>query len=110
MTPMQAAFSVPQDPAPDEAEPADLSPPDSGVVVEHPDGFYWLAPDGSQQFGPFATAAEALADANAAAAGESGWEPGETIQEAEQELGVSDWVDPDTGEPAEETHTRFEDH
>ena len=22
-------------------------------VVEHPDGWYWVAPDGHQQFGPF---------------------------------------------------------
>jgi hypothetical protein len=37
-------------------------------------------------------------------------EPGETLLEAEQELGIADWLDPDTGEPAEETHTRIEDH
>ena len=28
-------------------------------------------------------------------------EPGETLEEAEQELGVNAWIDSDTGEPAE---------
>ena len=37
-------------------------------------------------------------------------EPGETLQEAEQELGLSDWVDPDTGGLAEGTSTHIEDH
>jgi hypothetical protein len=87
---------------------ADLSPPGSADVVTHPDGYYWLARDGSQQFGPFASAAEALADMNAAA--DDALEPGETLEEVERELGMADWVDPDTGELAEETHARLEDH
>jgi hypothetical protein len=28
-------------------------------------------------------------------------EPGETLDEAESEIGINDWIDPDTGEPAE---------
>lgn len=28
-------------------------------------------------------------------------EPGESLQEAEDELGIADWIDPDTGDPAE---------
>jgi hypothetical protein len=28
-------------------------------------------------------------------------EPGETLQEAEDEIGIADWIDPDTGDPAE---------
>jgi hypothetical protein len=27
--------------------------------------------------------------------------PGETLQEAEDEIGIADWIDPETGEPAE---------
>jgi hypothetical protein len=34
-------------------------------------------------------------------AGEETSEPGESLQEAEDELGVADWIDPDTGELAE---------
>ena len=33
-----------------------------------------------------------------------------SLPEAELALGLSDWVDPDTGELAEATHTRIEDH
>jgi hypothetical protein len=36
------------------------------------------------------------------------YEPGETLAEAETEIGVSEWVDPDTGLPAEENWTRKE--
>lgn len=92
----------------EEISTADITPPDLGAVVQHPDGYYWLARDGSQQFGPFESLAQALADMNAAA--EEALEPGETLEEVEQELGVADWVDPDTGELAEETHARIEDH
>jgi hypothetical protein len=98
-------------PVPDpgvETLPIDDSLPDSDSVVQHPDGYYWLADDGHQQFGPFATVGEALADMHAAA--EDALEPGETLEEVEQELGLSDWVDADTGELAEDTRPRLEDH
>ena len=41
---------------------------------------------------------------------DSAYEPGETLAEAEDEIGISDWIDPDTGEPAEESIPRTEDH
>ncbi len=37
-------------------------------------------------------------------------ESGETLEEAEAEIGIADWIDPDTGEPAEEQWTRTEEH
>jgi hypothetical protein len=92
----------------EETVPLDITPPGTGTVVKHPDGWYWLADSGRQQFGPYASAEEALAEM--AAAGEDVIEPGETLFEAEQEIGIADWLDPDTGEPAEGTHTRLEDH
>ena len=88
--------------------PLDITPPDAGSIVQHPDGWYWLADSGRQQFGPYATAEEALAEM--AAAGEEALEPCETLEEAERELGIADWMDPETGEPAEGMHTRLEDH
>jgi hypothetical protein len=37
-------------------------------------------------------------------------EPGESLQEAEDEIGIADWVDPDTGELAEgQSSPRFHD-
>jgi hypothetical protein len=100
--------ALPQDPGDEDSALGDLAPPDNDALVQHPDGYYWLARDGSQQFGPFASAAEALADMNAAA--EDALEPGETLEEVEQELGVADWVDPDTGELAEDSRARIEEH
>jgi hypothetical protein len=108
MKSLKAALNTPPEPGFDEASLADTSLPDSGTVVLHPDGYYWLAPDGHQQFGPFASVQEALDDMNAA--GDESIEPGETLQEAEQELGLADWVDADTGELAEQNGTRIEDH
>jgi hypothetical protein len=77
-------------------------------VVARPDGFYWVADDGRQEFGPFATAV--LAQAALREGIETALESGESIAEAEAEIGIAEWVDPDTGEPAEEVATRIEDH
>ena len=32
---------------------------------------------------------------------EEGPQPGESLQEAEAEIGINDWIDSETGEPAE---------
>ena len=34
----------------------------------------------------------------------------EALHEAEAELGISEWIDPDTGVPAEDSVPRLEDH
>jgi hypothetical protein len=77
-------------------------------VIERPDGFYWESKEKGETFGPFATRAEAQ-DAMVSG-GEATYEPGETLQEAESELGISDWIDPDTGGPAEDNVPHIEDH
>lgn len=43
-------------------------------------------------------------------ADESPIQPGETLQEAESEIGIADFVDPETGVPAEEERPRLEEH
>jgi hypothetical protein len=43
-------------------------------------------------------------------AGGSEFEPSDTLQEAESELGISEWIDPDSGVPAEDSVPRIEDH
>lgn len=79
---------------------------DAARIVERPDGFYWMDPETGVEFGPFPTAALALADMESV---DSSFEPGETAEEAEAELGISDWIDPETGEPAENSVPRIED-
>lgn len=76
--------------------------------MERPDGFYWEAKDERKVYGPFPTRAEA--DADMLSAGDEELGPGESLQEAESELGVSEWIDPDTGGPAEDNVPRIEDH
>ena len=76
-------------------------------IVRHPDGYYWQALDGKQDIGPFDSLAEALADMDSGDA--AGWTPGETLAEAESEIGVSEWVDADSGALSEgQGHTRLE--
>lgn len=68
------------------------------LVISRPDGYYWVAADG-QEIGPFDS--RELAQADVISADGDTPEPGESLQEAEDEIGISDWIDPDTGEPAE---------
>lgn len=91
--------------APAKAAPKKRNPQDH--VIERPDGFYWQSSDGVER-GPFQTLAEAEADM--LTGGEEGYEPSETLQEAESEVGIAEWIDPDTGVPAEDSVPRIEDH
>lgn len=75
---------------------------DSTRIIERPDGFYWLDTESGEEYGPFATLLDATLDMEYNV--DSDYEPGETLEEAEDELGISDWIDPDTGAPGEETH------
>jgi hypothetical protein len=86
------------------------TPPDFDEkrVIERPDGFYWLDAETGERFGPFATLLEAVNDMEYSA--EAQPEPGETVAEAEDEIGIADWIDPETGEPAEEQVPRIEQH
>ena len=76
-------------------------------LLERPDGFYWQSAEGRER-GPFATRAQAELDLELY--DEETLEVGETLEEAEAEIGISGWVDPDTGELAEEEVSRVEEH
>jgi hypothetical protein len=76
-------------------------------VIERPDGFYWQSIGGNEQSGPFTSRAEAEDDLLSAGVE---FDNGETLQEAESEVGISEWIDPDTGGPAEDSVPRIEDH
>ena len=108
MTAVRTALKPAPEPAGDDPVTMDLSLPDSQALVHHPDGYYWLGAGGREEFGPYATAEEALAALHHAA--DDDIEPEESLPEAEEALGLSNWVDPDTGELAKATHTRLEDH
>ena len=81
--------------------------PLAGRVIERPDGFYWEAKKG-EPHGPFETLAEA--DMLSDGADDEEAEVPEALQEAESELGINEWIDPDTGGPAEDNVPRIEDH
>jgi hypothetical protein len=95
--------------APKEETLAPEAAPTQGRVTERPDGFYWEAKKG-EPHGPFPTLAEAEADMLSDGAGDEEVEAGEGLQEAESELGINEWIDPDTGGPAEDNVPRIEDH
>lgn len=76
-------------------QPADES---TGLICR-PDGWYWQSPDGHQEFGPFDDRLAALADRDRFS--EEAPSEGETVREAEQEIGIADWIDAETGAPAE---------
>ncbi|MDO8772441.1 MAG: hypothetical protein Q7K57_27815 [Burkholderiaceae bacterium] len=79
-------------------EPGDVDEaPDR--IVARPDGYHWLAQDGKQEFGPFETVELAQQDMDAADGGEL--DPTLSLQEAVREIGIGEWLDPETGEPAE---------
>src|SRR3954462_14123083 len=65
-------------------------------ILKRPDGFYWQGKSGEVR-GPFVTRGEAEADRLAGGSTEGEFDAGESLQEAESEIGVSEWIDPDTG-------------
>ncbi len=71
-------------------------------IIERPDGFYWHYENASEKvFGPFTTLLDAVHDMEYTA--ESDYELGETLEQAEDKIGMSGWIDPATGEPGEES-------
>ncbi len=60
-------------------------------IVQHPDGWYWIAPDGVQQFGAFESADAARADRDRAS--EEAVDEAEAAREAELDLGVADAIE-----------------
>ncbi|HET8695354.1 MAG TPA: hypothetical protein VFM33_11840 [Aquabacterium sp.] len=78
------------------APPPTLAEP---AIVERPDGYYWRSDDGRQDFGPFETYEQALADRDAAS--EEALAPTAALHESEEAIGMANWIDPETGAPAE---------
>lgn len=85
------AFVALFEPLIDEVEPES--------IVHRPDGYYWCALDGHQEFGPFDTFDAAQVDRDASSV--EAVAPDTNLHEVEESLGIADWLDPETGEPAE---------
>lgn len=79
----------------------------NGHIVERPDGFYWVEKKTGTEYGPFATLREAEEDMEYGAVEEA--DADTTLQEAEDQIGIAGWIDPETGEPAEESIPHIED-
>ena len=77
-------------------------------VVERPSGFFWQAKEDGREYGPFPTLLEAVQDMQAS--DEAAIEPGETVEEAEDEIGISGFRDSESGELLEEERPRLEEH
>lgn len=86
--------------------PAGSAENDQARLIERPDGVYWLDQAGEREGGPFATLEEAVADMQYT---DVALDVCETLEEAESEIGIADWIDPDTGEPAEGNRPHLSD-
>ena len=89
--------------------PEPTSDYDETRIIERPGGFYWRSDTTGEEHGPFRTLADAVEDM-AFSAESTDYEPDETLEEAEAEMGVSGWIDPDTGDFGESWAPRLEDH
>lgn len=92
-------------PAPAPA-PAEIEAADDSRIIERADGFYWQSADGETETGPFRTYVQAVEEM-AAAEGEI---EEESLEEAEADMGVSGWIDPETGDFGDSWAPRLEDH
>ena len=76
-------------------------------LIERPNGFYWTDETSGKEYGPFPTLLAATQDIQDM--GVSDFGEGVPLAEAEAEIGIADWIDPETGEPAEESTPRLAD-
>lgn len=81
---------------------------DQTRVIERPDGFYWQDKLTDKLYGSFATMLEAVQDMQYR--GDTGYEEGESLEDAEAEIGIADWIDPETGQPAEGSPPHLNDN
>ena len=72
---------------------------ESSRIVARPDGYYWVADDGRQEFGPFPDVSEALQALRSGL--EAGSEPDELLAEAEAEMGIVEPASPEGGSEEE---------
>ncbi len=80
-------------------------------IIERPNGFYWLDEADAREYGPFPTLMDAFDDMQSVDVDdESPHADFDEVRNAGDVLGVADWIDPDTGELAEDERTRTDEH
>ena len=80
-------------------------------VLEHAKGFYWQLHGEKRLRGPYASLLEVVDDIDTRSAQEaSSGDSCVSLEEAEDEIGIASWIDPDTGLPAEDGAHRLELH
>ena len=77
------------------------------LVIERAEGFYVQWKAGGRESGPFPSLIEAIDSERSPE--EADGDAQDALAEAEADLGVADWIDPETHEPAEERRPRIED-
>ena len=78
---------------------SNLTGNDPTQIIERPDGFYWQDMFTEKLYGPFPTRLAAAQDMEGQI--DDSYAEGEPLEDAEAEIGIADWIDPETGEPAE---------
>lgn len=77
-------------------------------IIERPDGFYWQSTETGEESGPFRTLADAVEDMEFNA--DSEFDIPDTLEEAEADLGVEGYIDPETGELEDPSLPRLGEH
>jgi hypothetical protein len=83
-------------------------------IVETHEGFFWRDPESERLVGPFRSMRAAMLDRDSPGTGDEDLLEaldGNAVLDAESEIGIDDFIDPDTGEPTHgyEPHVR-DDH
>ena len=94
-------------PAPASNQPSNDGSPlmHQSSIVEGQDGFFWRDSETDALVGPFSTRAAAIADRDSPGPADDGTDelaaaPDiDAVHEVEAEIGIDDFIDPDTGEP-----------
>ena len=76
-------------------------------IIERADGFYWQDKVTDELCGPFPTLVEAMRDMQDQE--ETDYQEGESLAEAEADIGMVGWIDPETGEAAEDLQLHLGD-
>jgi hypothetical protein len=77
-------------------------------IIERPDGFYWQSKESGEESGPFASLSDAVDDLEFNA--DLDIDAPDTLEEAEADLGVEGYIDPETGELEDPSLPRLGEH